>query len=70
MDIYWITSLYFREILFCKYEIFENDLKSLFIMLRVHFKLMKMGIPADKLRSVRSKVSISHTKWILSWKSR
>ena len=27
MDIYWIISLYFREILFCKYEIFENDLK-------------------------------------------
>ena len=32
MDIYWIISLhfreiYFREILFCEYEIFENDLK-------------------------------------------
>ena len=41
-------------------------------MLRVHFKLMKMGIPAGNLvlRSVRSKASISHTKWILSWKSR
>ena len=46
MDINWIISLYFRDILFCEYEIFENDLKSLFIMLRVHFKLMKMGIPA------------------------
>ena len=42
----WIISLYFREILFCEYEIFENNLKSLFIMFRVHFKLMKMGIPA------------------------
>ena len=49
MDIYWIISLYFREILFCEYKIFENDfkiLKSLFIMLRVHFKLTKMGILA------------------------
>ena len=46
MDIYWIISLYFRKIAFCEYEIFENDLKSLFIMLRVHFKLIKMGIPA------------------------
>ena len=27
MDIHWIISLYFREILFCEYEIFENDLK-------------------------------------------
>ena len=27
MDIYWIISLYFREILFCEYEFFENDLK-------------------------------------------
>ena len=27
MDIYWIIPLYFREILFCKYEIFENYLK-------------------------------------------
>ena len=27
MDIYWIISLYFREILFCEYEIFENDLE-------------------------------------------
>ena len=46
MDMYWIISLHFREILFCEYEIFENDLKSLFIMLLVHFKLMKIGIPA------------------------
>ena len=27
MDIYWMISLYFREILFCEYEFFENDLK-------------------------------------------
>ena len=27
MDIYWIISLYFGEILFCEDEIFENDLK-------------------------------------------
>ena len=46
MDIYWIISLYFREILFCEYEIFKNDLKSLFILLRVHFKLMKVGTPS------------------------
>ena len=26
MDIYGIISLYFREIFFCEYEIFENDL--------------------------------------------
>ena len=33
--------------MFCEYEIFENDLiwSSLFIMLRVHFNLLKMGIP-------------------------
>ena len=37
MGIYWIISLYVREILFCENEIF--------IMLQVHFKLMKMGIP-------------------------
>ena len=27
MAIYWIIALYFREILFCEYEIFENYLK-------------------------------------------
>ena len=27
MDIYWIIPLYVREILFYKYDIFENDLK-------------------------------------------
>ena len=26
MEIYWIISLDFREILFCEYKIFENDL--------------------------------------------
>ena len=26
MNIYWIISLSFHEILFCDYEIFENDL--------------------------------------------
>ena len=45
MGVYWIISLYFRDILFCEYEIFVNDLKSLFIMLWIHFKLIKMGTP-------------------------
>ena len=34
MDIYWIIS-YFREILFCEYEIFENDLNKVNTLVEV-----------------------------------
>ena len=49
MGIYWIISSCFCEIVFCECKIFGNDLKYYFllIILRVQFKLMKIGILLD-----------------------